>query len=110
VADLAISRSGASSCAELTACGVGSILFPYPFHKDAHQKLNAKALVEAGAAVQLDDQRDRVKNAQALRPVLEELLFDDERRRAMGASARAIGKPAAADAVAAHVAQIADAQ
>ena len=100
VTDLAISRSGASSCAELTACGVPSILMPYPFHKDRHQRLNAEQLAGAGAAVNVDDQKDRRKNAANLRPVVESLLYDAERRRKMATAARQIGKPGAARAVA----------
>ena len=58
VADLAVSRSGASSCAELTACGIASILLPYPYHKDLHQRANAKVLADANAAVLVDDEKD----------------------------------------------------
>src|SRR3954470_11496920 len=100
VADLAISRAGASSCAELTACGVPSILMPYPFHKDMHQRANAKVLEEAGAAVIVDDQKDAAKNIPLLRPAIESLLYDAPRRTAMSAAARSLGKPDAADAVA----------
>jgi UDP-N-acetylglucosamine--N-acetylmuramyl-(pentapeptide) pyrophosphoryl-undecaprenol N-acetylglucosamine transferase len=98
--DLAVSRSGASTCAELTACGVPSILMPYPFHKDQHQRLNAKVLADAGAAVLLDDARDAKRNAEALLPLLAPLIHDADRRKAMAQAARTLGKPAAADAVA----------
>ncbi|HWE02982.1 MAG TPA: UDP-N-acetylglucosamine--N-acetylmuramyl-(pentapeptide) pyrophosphoryl-undecaprenol N-acetylglucosamine transferase, partial [Tepidisphaeraceae bacterium] len=81
VTDLAVSRSGASSCAELTACGIPSILLPYPFHRDMHQRLNAKELSDAGAAALVDDEMDRRKNADKLRPVLESLLYDAGKRR-----------------------------
>jgi UDP-N-acetylglucosamine--N-acetylmuramyl-(pentapeptide) pyrophosphoryl-undecaprenol N-acetylglucosamine transferase len=102
VADLAVSRSGASSCAELTACGVPSVLMPYPFHKDKHQRLNAKVLADGGAAVIIDDVKDRRKNAEKLRPTVESLLCDGDRRRTMAAAARQMGKPDAA----ANVAQV----
>ena len=107
VADLAISRSGASSCAELTACGVPSILFPYPFHKDLHQRANAKVLADAGAAILLDDEKDRQRNAEKLRPVVEPLLEDEAKRRAMSAAATKLGKPEAAENVAHIVTEIA---
>jgi UDP-N-acetylglucosamine:LPS N-acetylglucosamine transferase len=100
VADLAISRSGASSCAELTACGVPSILLPYPFHKDMHQRANAKVLVDAGAAVLVDDEQDRRKNATKLRAVLESLHYDADKRRVMSDAARKLGKSEAAENVA----------
>jgi UDP-N-acetylglucosamine--N-acetylmuramyl-(pentapeptide) pyrophosphoryl-undecaprenol N-acetylglucosamine transferase len=100
VADIAISRSGASSCAELTACGVPSILLPYPYHKDMHQRANATVLSDAGAGLCIDDEKDRRKNADKLRPALESLLFDANKRKAMAQAAKAIGKPDASDEVA----------
>jgi UDP-N-acetylglucosamine--N-acetylmuramyl-(pentapeptide) pyrophosphoryl-undecaprenol N-acetylglucosamine transferase len=100
VAELAVSRSGASSCAELTACGVPSILMPYPFHKDQHQLANAKALVDAGAAMVITDEKDRQKNGETLRPVLESLLYDAPRRQAMAKAASAMSRNDAADRVA----------
>ena len=107
VADLAVSRSGASSCAELTACGVPSVLLPYPYHQDMHQRENAKVLAEAGAAVVVDDEKDAKKNAQKLRPVIELLLYDVEKRRIMSQAARRIGKPDAAENVARLVTDLA---
>jgi UDP-N-acetylglucosamine--N-acetylmuramyl-(pentapeptide) pyrophosphoryl-undecaprenol N-acetylglucosamine transferase len=98
--DLAVSRSGASTCAELTACGVPSILMPYPFHRDQHQRLNAKVLADAGAAVLVDDLRDAKENAAKLLPLLGPLIQDCERRTTMARAARKLGKPDAADAVA----------
>ncbi len=106
VADLAISRSGASSCAELTACGVPSILMPYPFHRDLHQRANASVLADAGAAVLVDDEKDRKKNAEKLRPIVESLLYDAPRRKTMAQAAKGLGHPNAACAVANAVAEL----
>lgn len=100
VANLAISRSGASSCAELTACGVPSLLMPYPFHRDMHQRANARVLTDGGAAILIDDEKDRRKNAVKLSAAMESLLYDADRRAAMGLAARKIGRTDAADAVA----------
>ncbi|HEY1687171.1 MAG TPA: UDP-N-acetylglucosamine--N-acetylmuramyl-(pentapeptide) pyrophosphoryl-undecaprenol N-acetylglucosamine transferase [Tepidisphaeraceae bacterium] len=100
VADITVCRSGASTCAELTACGTPSILFPYPFHKDMHQRANAKVLADAGAAILMEDTKDRRTNAAALKPVLESFLYDANRRQAMAESARKLGHPQAAEAVA----------
>lgn len=100
VADLAICRSGASTCAELTACGIASILMPYPFHKDMHQRANAKVLVDAGAAIIVDDEKDARKNAEKLKLAIGPLLYDSAKRQAMAKAARSLGRPDAADAVA----------
>jgi UDP-N-acetylglucosamine--N-acetylmuramyl-(pentapeptide) pyrophosphoryl-undecaprenol N-acetylglucosamine transferase len=105
-ADLAICRSGASTCAELTASGVPAILLPYPFHADMHQRANARVLADAGAAVLFDDDRDRKKNAARLRPILASLLYDATRRQGMSAAARQLGHPDAADRVADVIAQL----
>ena len=49
-ADLVIARAGAGSVTEIAAAGMPSILVPLPFAADDHQRRNAEALVEAGAA------------------------------------------------------------
>jgi len=49
-ADLVLSRSGASTVAELAAAGKPSLLVPFPQSADDHQRKNAEAFVEAGAA------------------------------------------------------------
>jgi UDP-N-acetylglucosamine--N-acetylmuramyl-(pentapeptide) pyrophosphoryl-undecaprenol N-acetylglucosamine transferase len=49
-AHLAITRSGASTVAELCAAGRPAILVPYPSAADDHQSANARAAEAAGAA------------------------------------------------------------
>ena len=49
-ADLAITRAGASSVAELAASGTPSILVPFPYAADDHQAANAQALEASGGA------------------------------------------------------------
>lgn len=49
-AHLVISRSGASTIAELTAAGRPAILVPYPHATDDHQTKNAESLCDAGGA------------------------------------------------------------
>jgi UDP-N-acetylglucosamine--N-acetylmuramyl-(pentapeptide) pyrophosphoryl-undecaprenol N-acetylglucosamine transferase len=106
VADLAIARAGASTCAELTACGVPAVLLPYPFHKDMHQKANAMELVRAGAAVVVNDAKITQMNAISIKKELQTLLHDDEVRSKMMEAARASGKPRAAEEIAEEVLRI----
>jgi len=54
-ADMAITRAGASTLAELAASGTPSILVPYPFAADNHQAANAAVFAARGAAVVLPD-------------------------------------------------------
>ena len=50
VADLVLCRAGATTTAELIAAGKASIMVPFPFAADDHQRKNAEALEAAGAS------------------------------------------------------------
>ncbi len=112
-ADLVICRAGAMTLAELAVAGVASILVPFPFAVDDHQRHNANHLVRRGAALCLaerpasaasgsereDERSERL--AAALVDALEALVADRSRLRDM---ARAAYEAAVPDATARVVA------
>lgn len=100
VADLVVSRAGASTLAELTAVGTASILMPYPFHRDQHQMANARCLARTSAAMIVQDAIDVGQNGPALGHVLASLMRDETRREAMAAAAQQMGCADAADRIA----------
>jgi UDP-N-acetylglucosamine--N-acetylmuramyl-(pentapeptide) pyrophosphoryl-undecaprenol N-acetylglucosamine transferase len=96
VADLVISRAGATTLAELTAVGRPAILIPYPYAAGNHQELNAQRLAEMGAArVILDDELDSETLAKGIRDLYESAGTRYEMQR----SSRSLGKPDAAQRV-----------
>jgi len=99
-ADLVIGRSGAVSVAEYAAAAVPSICMPYPHHKDMHQYLNAGKLVEAGAAVIVDDLPDLTDRAEWLWEELEQLMNSEEKRQEMRHRCRQIVNSEAASKIA----------
>ncbi|PSR15383.1 undecaprenyldiphospho-muramoylpentapeptide beta-N-acetylglucosaminyltransferase [filamentous cyanobacterium CCP3] len=90
-ATLAIGRSGAGTLTELAISRTPSILIPYPFAAEDHQTINAKAFVDAQAAVMLNQSQVVATDFQTL--VLD-LLADPQQLSAM---ATAAGKLATAD-------------
>lgn len=95
-ADLVVSRAGATSIAELTAVGVAAVLVPFPFATDDHQTKNARACVEAGAAVLVEDSR---LDSGEFADTVAGLLRDPARRATMAVASRALGRRDAADRV-----------
>jgi UDP-N-acetylglucosamine--N-acetylmuramyl-(pentapeptide) pyrophosphoryl-undecaprenol N-acetylglucosamine transferase len=106
-ATLVMSRSGASTVAELAAAGKPSLLVPFAAAADAHQKRNAEAMVSAGAAVMLEE--PELTEPGRLLEVLRGLLKDHERLKAMGEAARLQAHPDAAERIADRLAELADA-
>ncbi len=95
VADLVVSRAGASILGEYPLFGLPSILIPYPYAW-RYQRVNAAALVSRGAAVQLDD----ATLIETLLPAIERVLNDEAQLNAMRAAARSLVRPDPAQALA----------
>ncbi|HHO48083.1 MAG TPA: undecaprenyldiphospho-muramoylpentapeptide beta-N-acetylglucosaminyltransferase [Desulfobacteraceae bacterium] len=55
-ADLAVSRAGATTLAELSVMGVPALLIPYPYAADDHQRTNALHYEAGGGAIMLPEQ------------------------------------------------------
>lgn len=93
-ASLLISRSGATTIAEITALGLPSILIPSPNVTDDHQTKNAMSLVKNNAALLL---KEEDLTGDSLLNRLNELMTDREKLLMMGERAQELGEPRATD-------------
>jgi UDP-N-acetylglucosamine--N-acetylmuramyl-(pentapeptide) pyrophosphoryl-undecaprenol N-acetylglucosamine transferase len=97
-ADLAVCRSGSSTCFELAAVGLPAILVPSPVVTADQQTRNARPLVDAGGAVLVPDAE---LDGERLATEVDRLLGDEGRLAEMSAAALAWARPDAARAIAA---------
>jgi len=92
VSDLVISRAGATTLAELTALGKPAVLIPYPYATGHHQELNARKLLEMGAARMI---RDNELSGESLSRTIRVLYENEALRAEMQKNSRALGRPEA---------------
>lgn len=101
-ADLVVCRAGATTLAELAVAGRPAVLVPFPHAADDHQRFNAEAVRDAGAAEVIADAE---LSGETLAAAVGALGADRERRLAMGHAARTLAVPDAAE----RIADVADA-
>ncbi|MBI5177816.1 MAG: undecaprenyldiphospho-muramoylpentapeptide beta-N-acetylglucosaminyltransferase [Nitrospinae bacterium] len=94
-AHLAVARAGASTCTELALTALPAVLVPFP-GAGGHQKLNAKAMAETGAALVVADTE---LSGPKLATAVQELLADGPALRKMSAGAQVAAKPDAAQRI-----------
>lgn len=93
---LIICRAGATTLAEITACGKPAVLIPYPHAAHNHQVRNARFLVDADAGEMiLDPEVSGERLAQSIQRAIEE----PERLKEMGAHSYRLGKRDATEKV-----------
>ncbi len=95
-AQLVVCRAGATTIAELCACGRPALMIPYPHAAADHQTANADAMEVAGAAIKLV-QTDLTP--EKLATAISELWKDQDRLQQMAAAARSLGQSDAAERV-----------
>jgi UDP-N-acetylglucosamine--N-acetylmuramyl-(pentapeptide) pyrophosphoryl-undecaprenol N-acetylglucosamine transferase len=92
-ADLVICRSGAGTVSELSASGRPSVLVPYPFAADDHQRHNAEAMERAGASRLVPDAKF---TGEVLVSMVLELAGTGGLLERMSEAARRLARPGAA--------------
>ena len=98
-ADVVVARAGAISISELCLVQLPAILVPLPTAAEDHQTRNARALTDRGAALLVHDDRTEAELGEA---ILRLVRSEDERTKLRLAIA-GMGRPDAADAIAAEV-------
>jgi UDP-N-acetylglucosamine--N-acetylmuramyl-(pentapeptide) pyrophosphoryl-undecaprenol N-acetylglucosamine transferase len=99
VADIVVSRAGASSISELAIVSKPVIFVPSPFVAEDHQTKNALALVNKGAGLLVKDS----DAAQHLVTELIKLVNDDHRRTQFTEMITTLAIPDAAQRIASEV-------
>jgi UDP-N-acetylglucosamine--N-acetylmuramyl-(pentapeptide) pyrophosphoryl-undecaprenol N-acetylglucosamine transferase len=107
--DLAISRSGGTTLAELAAAGLPAILLPWPKAAADHQRKNADVFAAAGAAHVIDAREVAGRLDNAIAQPLSALIRNAERRQLMSEAMQTLARPNAAWHVATMIAQMLEA-
>ncbi len=97
---LAISRAGGTTLAELAASGLPAIVLPFPEATDDHQRKNAEAFVAAGACRLLDERQVQGRLDNRLAEETIELASDHRQRVRMAQGMAALARPQATRRVA----------
>jgi len=95
-ADLVICRAGATTIAEITACGKACVFIPFPYATDDHQRKNAESLVNEGAGLMIVE--DDLTGELLAKEILE-LMNDPVRLAAVERNARSLAQLDAAQAI-----------
>ncbi|KIC47024.1 UDP-diphospho-muramoylpentapeptide beta-N-acetylglucosaminyltransferase [Ruegeria sp. ANG-S4] len=103
-AQLVISRSGASSVADISVIGRPSILIPFAAAAGDHQTANARGLVQAGGAIMIPE---NALDVSALTQQITAVLTNPEAAQNMAHAALAAGAPDATERLVALVEQLA---
>lgn len=82
-ADLAITRGGANTIAEIAMNAVPAIVMPYPYHTDDHQRTNAQPLAHIGGVVIETDHIHVEQNIANAGSTIMQLLGDHQSRFTM---------------------------
>jgi UDP-N-acetylglucosamine--N-acetylmuramyl-(pentapeptide) pyrophosphoryl-undecaprenol N-acetylglucosamine transferase len=106
-AHLVMSRSGASTVAELAAAGKPALLVPFAAAADDHQTRNASVMVNAGAAAMLGECDLSSDNAAKLLEALTGLLNAPKTLAKMASAAQTQSHPHAAERIADRLAELA---
>jgi UDP-N-acetylglucosamine--N-acetylmuramyl-(pentapeptide) pyrophosphoryl-undecaprenol N-acetylglucosamine transferase len=93
-ADIIVSRAGAGAVNEIAAAGMASVFVPLPFAADDHQRRNAEAFVQAGAARMV---LDAEMNGERLFREIDKLRREPGELDEMRARVRQFAKPGAAE-------------
>ena len=100
-----ISRSGASSVADISVIGRPSILIPFAAATNDHQTANARGLVEADAAILIPESR---LTPAVLTEQVAAVLTNPDAAVQMAAAARRTGQPDATENLVALVEMLAN--
>ncbi|MEM1302419.1 MAG: undecaprenyldiphospho-muramoylpentapeptide beta-N-acetylglucosaminyltransferase [Pseudomonadota bacterium] len=106
-AQLVITRTGASTVADLSVIGRPSILIPYAAATADHQTANARGLVDAGAAILMPESTFEVA---PLTEQITSIMTNPRAATQMAAAALSTGKPDATERLVALVDHLANSQ
>jgi len=103
-ADMVVARAGATTLAELAACGIPAILIPFPYAANDHQTENARFFSSHGGAILLKE--SEIEKGKFIE-LLDGLLTNNEKVHNMSENMKTLGHSEAADTIAAALLSLA---